>query len=101
MKLKIWLPFCTSDTKPMEVIVKKTASVEEVIGFVLYEYVEAGRLPLPSTSLNVYSLMIVEDDGAVDEDLPGKDIFNRQLSLTLLLLIFSPGSPTKNSKVFI
>ena len=71
MKLKIWLPFCESDRKPMDIIVKKIASVEEVIGFTLYEYVESGRSPLPSTEIAIYSLMIVEDDGDIDDDLPG------------------------------
>jgi hypothetical protein len=72
MKLKIWLPFCESEKSPLEVTVKKSASVEEVIGFVLYEYVEARRSPVPSDDISVYSLMIVEDDGSIDDDLPGK-----------------------------
>jgi len=54
----------------MEVIVKRDASVEDVIGYALYQYIDDGRAPVPLPSLEAYSLRIVEDDGVIDNDFP-------------------------------
>jgi hypothetical protein len=72
INIKIWIPFIKQEAiKPMSIIVKRTANVEEVIGYILYQYIEENRTPLPSKSLSVYSLRIVEDDGSIDDDFPG------------------------------
>ena len=68
--LKIWLPFSENKKKPMEVVVKRDASVEDVIGYALYQYIDDGRAPEPLPSLEAYSLRIVEDDGIIDNDFP-------------------------------
>jgi len=68
--LKIWLPFSENKKKPMEVIVKRDATVGDVIGYALYQYIDDGRTPAPLSSLEAYSLRIVEDDGVIDDDFP-------------------------------
>ena len=55
----------------MEVVVKRDASVEDVIGYALYQYIDDGRIPPPLPSSEAYSLRIVEDDGIIDNDFPG------------------------------
>ena len=58
----------------MYVKVKGDATVDEVIGYCLFEYVNEQRIPaLPGSMLNVsnWNIRIVEDDGAVDDDFPG------------------------------
>lgn len=71
INLRIWLPFSDShrDT-PIAVVVKADATVEDVIGYVLYEYIDMGGVPRPLESLDAYSLRIVEDDGNIDDDFP-------------------------------
>ena len=58
----------------MMIIVKNYATVDEVIGYCLFEYVNEKIKPiLPASLLNVahWSIRIVEDDGEIDEDFPG------------------------------
>ncbi|KAJ3078820.1 hypothetical protein HK102_004220, partial [Quaeritorhiza haematococci] len=71
--LKIYLPFSDEPLKPLVVFVKREASVEDVIGYSLYEYFNEGRKPaVPNNLRNViyWSMRIVEDDGTIDEDFP-------------------------------
>ena len=56
----------------MKVAVRPDATVEEAIGFVLYQYTEEGRQPKARDTVRVYSLRIVEDDGEIDNDFPGR-----------------------------
>ncbi|KAJ3096970.1 hypothetical protein HDU97_005398 [Phlyctochytrium planicorne] len=73
MRLKIYIPFSSNSEKPLLVIVKKEATVEEVIGYCLYEYTNEGREPLvPKHLWDVanWNMRIVEDDGTIDEDFP-------------------------------
>ncbi|RHZ47334.1 hypothetical protein Glove_585g44 [Diversispora epigaea] len=70
---KIYLPFSAEPTKPMSVIVKRDASVEEIIGYTLYQYCDEKREPiLDQTLCDVvrWNMRIVEDDGVIDEDFP-------------------------------
>ncbi|CAG8810838.1 5350_t:CDS:2, partial [Dentiscutata erythropus] len=72
---KIYLPFSAEPTKPMSVIVKRDASVEEIIGYTLYQYWDEKREPiLDQTLCDVvrWNMRIVEDDGVIDEDFPVK-----------------------------
>ena len=70
--LKIWLPFSDSHRgTPMTMVVKSDASVEDVIGYALYEYIDQGCAPRPLDNIAAYSLRIVEDDGNIDGDFPG------------------------------
>lgn len=54
--------------------VKRDATVEEVIGYILYEYINQSITPsLPERLCDVimWCLRIVEDDGSIDDDFPG------------------------------
>jgi hypothetical protein len=72
MELNIYLPFSDEPEKPLQIMVKKTATVEDVIGYSLYEYNEAERQPVITSDLDVpyWNMRIVEDDGEIDEDFP-------------------------------
>ncbi|ORX56646.1 SIN1-domain-containing protein [Piromyces finnis] len=72
MKLMIYLPFSDDPEIPLEIMVKKTANVEDVIGYSLYEYNEAERQPPITDDMDVpyWNMRIVEDDGEIDEDFP-------------------------------
>ncbi|KAI7820970.1 stress-activated map kinase interacting protein 1-domain-containing protein [Gamsiella multidivaricata] len=73
VQLKIYLPGSDKPKDPMQVVVKRDASVEDVIGYILYQYYHEGRTPLLSDELSTvvqWNLRIVEDDGEIDDDLP-------------------------------
>ncbi|CAG8450719.1 1502_t:CDS:2, partial [Scutellospora calospora] len=73
--LKIYLPFSKDASRPLAIIVKRDANVEEVIGYTLYQYWDEKREPLLEKRLcNVFqwNMRIVEDDGEIDEDFPVK-----------------------------
>ncbi|RKP26811.1 stress-activated map kinase interacting protein 1-domain-containing protein [Syncephalis pseudoplumigaleata] len=72
IQLKIWLPHSDEPSKPMTVCVKKDATVEDVVGFVLYQYIDQKRQPSLDGKLSIvfWNMRIVEDDGEIDEDLP-------------------------------
>lgn len=88
LPMKIYYPFSREPFKPIEITVRKDVSVEEVIGWALFRYCEEGRKPEvyeghdkgPNKDVNPaiwrttagWALRIVEDDGEVDEDFPGK-----------------------------
>ncbi len=59
--------------KPLNIAVKNEATVEEVIGYSLFEYVNEKRIPpIPDTRYGVvfWNMRIVEDDGSIDDDFP-------------------------------
>ena len=73
MKIKMFLPFSETPEKPLCISVKKDTSVDNVMGYCLFEYINEKTLPiLNNTMLNValWSIRIVEDDGEIDEDFP-------------------------------
>ncbi|KAF7972458.1 hypothetical protein HWV62_17944 [Athelia sp. TMB] len=66
----------------MDLVVRKDATMEEVLGFALWSYWEEGWLPKlgegleeedPKLSAVGWILRIAEDDGEVDEDFPSPD----------------------------
>ncbi|KAF9041265.1 stress-activated map kinase interacting protein 1-domain-containing protein [Panaeolus papilionaceus] len=77
--------------KPMDLNVRKDATVEEVIGFALWNYWEEGWLPKLDEGINGsddpkwaikisavgWILRIAEDDGEVDDDFPPPDRMGR------------------------
>lgn len=75
VQLKIYLPHSDKPKDPMQVVVKREASVEDVIGYILYQYYHEGRTPHftdDQSTVVQWNLRIVEDDGEIDDDLPGK-----------------------------
>ncbi|KAI8907823.1 stress-activated map kinase interacting protein 1-domain-containing protein [Gorgonomyces haynaldii] len=79
VKLSLFIPF-SKDGTPLHIAVKADATVEEVIGYALYEYIEQHRSPpLPEKLLKIenWNLRICEDDGEIDEDFPALDRVRR------------------------
>ena len=77
ISLEIYFPHSQQPTEPIRMQVRKDASVEEVTGFGLLKYWDAGRTPRldqeeseQKWSTIAWGLRIVEDDGEVDEDFP-------------------------------
>lgn len=103
LTFKMYFPFSHEPFKPIEITVRKDVTVEEVIGWALFKYCESGRKPEvyaghekgPNKDVNPaiwrttagWALRIVEDDGEVDEDFPGKRVLS---SLLCCLLTTSP-----------
>ncbi|KAG0344736.1 hypothetical protein BG004_004212 [Podila humilis] len=73
VQLKIYLPGSDKPKEPMQVVVKREATVEDVIGYILYQYYHEGRMPHftdEQSTVVQWNLRIVEDDGEIDDDLP-------------------------------
>ncbi|KAG0227196.1 hypothetical protein BGW42_003122 [Actinomortierella wolfii] len=73
VQLKIYLPSSDKPKDPMKVVVKRDATVEDVIGYILYQYYSEGRTPPLNDEQSTvvrWTLRIVEDDGEIDDDLP-------------------------------
>lgn len=78
LELSLYFPHSAKPTMPLQIVVRKEATVEEVTGYGLYKYWEEAREPLLSLedgdeqrwSTVGWGLRIVEDDGEVDEDFP-------------------------------
>jgi hypothetical protein len=88
LDLEIYFPLSREPSKPLRVVVRKEVTVEELIGWSLHQYLEEDRVPGleeghergPNRSMDPevwystagWALRMVEDDGEVDEDFPGK-----------------------------
>ncbi|KAF9935310.1 hypothetical protein BGZ65_003421 [Modicella reniformis] len=73
VQLKIYLPASEKPKDPLLVVVKREGTIEDVIGYILYQYYHEGRTPLLSEEQSTvvqWNLRIVEDDGEIDDDLP-------------------------------
>ncbi|KAI8853924.1 stress-activated map kinase interacting protein 1-domain-containing protein [Chytridium lagenaria] len=85
VRLKIYIPFSNNSEHPLTVVVKKEATVEEVIGYSLYEYTnESLEPPIPEHLWDVanWNMRIVEDDGSIDEDFPALERTRRILKFS-------------------
>ncbi|KXS09607.1 SIN1-domain-containing protein [Gonapodya prolifera JEL478] len=61
---------------PLSVVLSRTATVEDCIGYTLFMYIEEKRRPeVPDRMMDVgcWELRIVEEDGELDEDFPALD----------------------------
>ncbi|KAI8799398.1 stress-activated map kinase interacting protein 1-domain-containing protein [Cladochytrium replicatum] len=73
IRLKIYLPFSDRPSYPLSISIRNDATVEDVIGFSLFEYINEGRTPrIPKSVCKValWNMRIVEDDGTIDDDFP-------------------------------
>jgi target of rapamycin complex 2 subunit MAPKAP1 len=87
MTATVFFPFAREPAgKPMALSVRRDATVEEVLGFALWSYWEAGWLPrldedpnAPEEKLTAvgWVMKIAEDDGEVDEDFPRRSSIDR------------------------
>ncbi|KAL4259349.1 SIN1 family protein [Pleurotus pulmonarius] len=85
--LQVFFPHSHQPDKPMQLVVRKDASVEEVIGFALWSYWEDGWLPKLDEGLSGeedpkwrirlsaigWIMRLAEEDGEVDDDFPPPD----------------------------
>lgn len=83
MEVIVFFPHAKKPSnKPLNLTVRKDATIEEVIGFALWSYWEESWLPMLDEdgseeqknirlSATGWVLRIAEDDGEVDEDFPG------------------------------
>ncbi|KAI8976438.1 stress-activated map kinase interacting protein 1-domain-containing protein [Pilobolus umbonatus] len=74
--LCVYLPFSTKPYEPVSLVVRPDAILDDVIGYILYDYVEQKREPELDESaydLAEWVLLIAEDDGEVEDDLPALD----------------------------
>ena len=106
MVVTVFFPFAREPAgEPMRLSVRKDATVEEVLGFALWSYWEAGWLPrLDEEDLNVleeslsavgWVMKIAEDDGEVDEDFPRKSCFEISAFFPLHKIPFLSPSPLR------
>jgi hypothetical protein len=75
IKLKIYIPYSDDPETPLDIMVKRECSVEDAIGYTLFEYVAlklGPKIPDDKSSVIMWNMRIVEDDGSIDEDFPGK-----------------------------
>ncbi|KAG0748385.1 hypothetical protein G6F57_005641 [Rhizopus arrhizus] len=74
--LCVYLPHSHQPYEPVRLIVRPDALIDDVIGYILYDYVEHKRGPeldVESLDLAEWVLLIAEDDGEIEEDLPAVD----------------------------
>ncbi|KAJ1529001.1 hypothetical protein HK096_009775 [Nowakowskiella sp. JEL0078] len=74
IRLKIYLPFSDSPDNPLLIVIRSDATIDDVIGYTLFEYLNEKRLPkVPSnlSDISLWTMRIVEDDGSIDQDFPG------------------------------
>jgi hypothetical protein len=95
LKLKVYVPSCADPETPISIMVRPEATVEQVIGYALFEYIDQSIEPeLEENAYDVkdWHIRIAEDDGMVDDDFPPLDR-NRRIesySCRYVALIFVP-----------
>ncbi|KAJ3027785.1 UNVERIFIED_CONTAM: hypothetical protein HDU68_003124 [Siphonaria sp. JEL0065] len=83
IRIKIYIPTSPTPFDPLLIIIKRDASIEELIGYTLYEYFNklsnGGQqdvhelLPEDKCDVCCWNLRLVEDDGTIDDDFPALD----------------------------
>ncbi|KAL0077648.1 stress-activated map kinase interacting protein 1-domain-containing protein, partial [Phycomyces blakesleeanus] len=76
VNLCVYLPHSSTPYKPVKLVVRPDAIIDDVIGYILYDYVEQKRTPEieeEQYDLAQWSLLMAEDDGEVEDDLPALD----------------------------
>ncbi|ORX47700.1 SIN1-domain-containing protein [Hesseltinella vesiculosa] len=76
MTLCVYLPHTPTPFKPESLVVRPDAIIDDVIGYILYDYVEQNRKPELQPELYdlaEWVLLIAEDDGEIEDDLPALD----------------------------
>lgn len=76
IKLCVYLPHSKDPYKPVMLVVRPDAITDDVIGYILYDYIEEKRQPElkdEEYDLAEWCLLIAEDDGEIEDDLPAID----------------------------
>jgi hypothetical protein len=74
--LCVYLPTSNKPYTPVSLVVRPDAITDDVIGYILYDYVEQKREPEleeAAYDLAEWVLLIAEDDGEIEDDLPAVD----------------------------
>ena len=74
--LCVYLPHSDSPYTPISLVVRPDALTDDVIGYILYDYVEKKRKPEldeAAYDLSEWVILIAEDDGEIEDDLPAVD----------------------------
>ncbi|CAO3606639.1 unnamed protein product [Mucor hiemalis] len=74
--LCVYLPHSNKPYTPVSLVVRPDAITDDVIGYILYDYVEEKRQPeldVEAYDLAEWVLLIAEDDGEIEDDLPAVD----------------------------
>ncbi|KAJ1655678.1 Component of a membrane-bound complex containing the Tor2p kinase [Dispira simplex] len=74
--LDIFLPHSEKPREPMKITIKRNATVEDVIGFTLFQYIDTDCKPdltKDQCHTHQWNIRMVEDDGDIDEDFPVLD----------------------------
>lgn len=74
--LCVYLPHSNEPYTPVSLVVRPDAITDDVIGYILYDYVEEKRQPeldVEAYDLAEWVLLIAEDDGEIEDDLPAVD----------------------------
>src|SRR5690349_7176057 len=105
MRLKIHVVLDDEPTEPLLISVKRDATVEEVIGYALYEHLQEEREPAVPDELKdvvMWNMRIAEDDGTVDDDFPGKGICGTITGGKCILMAwmgYSVGTDTEDPEI--
>ncbi|KAI8344035.1 stress-activated map kinase interacting protein 1-domain-containing protein [Chlamydoabsidia padenii] len=76
MTLCVYLPHSSTPYEPVSLVVRPDAIIDDVIGYILYDYVEQKRgaeLDQELYDLAQWVLLIAEDDGEIEDELPALD----------------------------
>lgn len=76
IKLCIYLPTSNKPYTPVSLVVRPDAITDDVIGYILYDYVEQKREPEleeAAYDLAEWVLLMAEDDGEIEDELPAVD----------------------------
>ncbi|KAF7729735.1 hypothetical protein EC973_003813 [Apophysomyces ossiformis] len=82
--VNVFLPYSSQAYKPVSISVRRDAVIYDVIGYILYDYVEEKREPdLEEDAFDAaqWVLMLAEDDGEIEDDIPLKE--NEQIRAKL------------------
>ncbi|KAJ3403176.1 hypothetical protein CcCBS67573_g07795 [Chytriomyces confervae] len=105
IRIKIYVPTSLKPEEPMLIIVKRSASVEELIGYTLYEYFNKisnespdaleTLLPQDKCDVSCWNLRLVEDDGTIDDDFPALDRMSKMQRSNFDALALSLCTPSQ------
>ncbi|KAI8068458.1 stress-activated map kinase interacting protein 1-domain-containing protein [Gongronella butleri] len=103
MTLCVYLPHTKTPFKPIQLVVRPDAIIDDVIGYILYDYVEQNRKPdlePELIDLAEWVLLIAEDDGEIEDDLPALDRTRRinQVSFDQFALCRANASQAKQNE---
>ncbi|KAI9265047.1 stress-activated map kinase interacting protein 1-domain-containing protein [Phascolomyces articulosus] len=103
--LCVYLPHSIHPYEPISLVVRPDAIVDDVLGYILYDYVEKKRKPsLQEEMYDIaqWELRLAEDDGEIEDGIPAMDR-TRQISMVAFaqfaLCRTAPGQVKQNEMI--